>query len=80
MGIAQRCPVLDGVTMMFDFEPEDAWHPDDPVDVLARNLARRLELLAAVLAARGGRPDRRALVRITQLVVDIAHLRARLER
>lgn len=28
-----------------DYEPEDAWHPDDPVRDLARNLARRIVLV-----------------------------------
>jgi hypothetical protein len=65
--------------MSFDFEPEDAWHPDDPPDVLARNLARRLVLLADVLAARGGHPDQRSIVRVLQLAVDIEHLTRRLQ-
>jgi hypothetical protein len=29
-----------------DAEPEDAWHPDDPVPVLLDNLARRCRALA----------------------------------
>lgn len=29
-----------------DSEPEDAWHPDDPVPILLDNLRRRLALLA----------------------------------
>lgn len=37
----------------FDSEPEDAWHPDDPVPELLDNLRRRFLLL--VLAAREGR-------------------------
>ena len=28
-----------------DAEPEDAWHPDDPLDVLVDNLCRRCNLL-----------------------------------
>jgi len=28
-----------------DSEPEDAWHPDDPIPILADNLLRRLDIL-----------------------------------
>ena len=28
-----------------DTEPEDAWHPEDPILVLADNLIRRLDIL-----------------------------------
>lgn len=28
-----------------DYEPEDAWHPDDPFPVLVDNLLRRLDLV-----------------------------------
>jgi hypothetical protein len=35
-----------------DAEPEDAWHPDDPVDELLDNLARRLSLLGEMLEVR----------------------------
>lgn len=30
-----------------DSEPEDAWHPDDPVPELLENLRRRILLLVA---------------------------------
>jgi hypothetical protein len=39
--------------MSFDFEPEDAWHPDDPVRELARNLARRIALVDGLTEPRG---------------------------
>lgn len=64
--------------MIGDFEPEDAWHPDDPVDVLARNLARRLEHIAHQLAARGGRADRRTIDRARDLAGDLQHFRNRI--
>ena len=32
---------------VFDFEPEDAWHPDDTKVEQARNLARRIALVDA---------------------------------
>ena len=64
--------------MTFDFEPEDAYDAGDPVDVIARNLTRRLEALAAALAVRGGRPDDRDRVRVAQLVDDLAALADRL--
>lgn len=28
-----------------DSEPEDSWHPDDPIPILIDNLLRRLDLL-----------------------------------
>jgi len=62
----------------FDFEPEDSYDAGDPVDVIARNLARRLELLAVDLAARAGAIDNRGRVRLAQLVDDLAYLRGRL--
>jgi len=46
--------------------------------VIARNLARRLELLAVDLAARAGAIDNRGRVRLAQLVDDLAYLRGRL--
>ena len=33
------------MTMFDDYEPEDAWHPDDPPLEQVRNLRRRLALL-----------------------------------
>jgi hypothetical protein len=35
------------VTGFGDAEPEDSWHPDDPVPVLVRNLVRRLDEITA---------------------------------
>lgn len=66
--------------MFGDFEPEDAWHPDDPPSVLARNLLRRLEQIAATVAARGERGGERELFRLEQLADDLEHLRRKLER
>lgn len=81
-----------------DIEPEDAWHPDDPVDELIDNLRRRLPLLGEpgdldgddrtamveTIAARVANAARRRdlsardLLRLADLDVDIAHVRARL--
>lgn len=36
-----------------DFEPEDAWHPDDAVAELARNLGRRIALVDELPEPRG---------------------------
>lgn len=33
------------MTVFNDYEPEDAWHPDDPVDEQLLNLRHRLGLL-----------------------------------
>lgn len=33
------------MTVYGDSEPEDAWHPDDPLEVLIDNLCRRCTLL-----------------------------------
>lgn len=66
------------MTLFGDFDPEDAYDAGDPVDVIARNLARRLERLAAELAARGGRPIDRDRTRVRQLVHDLDALAARL--
>lgn len=64
--------------MFGDFEPEDAWHPDDPPSTLARNLLRRLEHLAVTLAARGEQAGDREILRLEQLADDLEHLRRRL--
>lgn len=63
--------------MTFDFEPEDAYDASDPPHVIARNLARRLELLASSLAARGGVFGPRERLRLEQLAADIDTLRRR---
>jgi len=44
-----------------DSEPEDSWHPDDPVPELLDNLRRRFLLLVA--AARVGRWEDREEIR-----------------
>jgi hypothetical protein len=33
------------MTTFGDFEPEDSWHPEDPIPILIDNLFRRLALL-----------------------------------
>lgn len=48
--------------MFGDSEPEDAWHPDDPIPILVDNLLRRLDLL-------DGRAD---LTRRGELVDELA--------
>lgn len=57
-----------------DTEPEDAYDAGDPGDVIARNIARRLELLAVNLAARGNRPTPRDLLRLAHAVADLGAL------
>ena len=61
-----------------DAEPEDAWHPDDPVPELVANLARRVALLLAVVDRRRpfGPGDR---IRMRLLADDLAHVLRRLE-
>jgi len=74
-----------------DTEPEDAWHPDDPLVVLLGNLRRRLDLLdlsvldpldaiedrlAAYIRRRPSMSERDQL-RIDQLREDLAFLRTR---
>lgn len=66
------------MTVYGDAEPEDAFDATDPVDVIARNLARRLERLAVGLAARGGVLDDRDRVRLDGILADVAFLRGRL--
>ena len=39
------------MTFYGDAEPEDAWHPDDPVPVLVANLCRRCGQLGEPVAA-----------------------------
>jgi hypothetical protein len=64
------------MTSFGDYEPEDAWHPDDDPARLADNLAARLLLVAAALAA--GEPiGERLRIRLAQLAADLAYLRGR---
>lgn len=39
-----------------DYEPEDAWHPDDSVLEQARNLAKRIALVDHLAATKGTSP------------------------
>lgn len=64
----------DDTPLIFgDDEPEDAWHPDDPVPELLANLARRVILLLALESAL----SERGLVRLRQLADDLEHVRDR---
>jgi hypothetical protein len=55
-----------------DSEPEDAWHPDDPVDVLLDNVRRRVVLL--VLAGRDGDWNLREEIRARDIEADFQFL------
>ena len=82
------------MTVFDDYEPEDAWHPDDlPSEQVANLLARLalliqssgldferdLNLLEDVLQrVRDERPLPRDVLRADDLAVDIAFVRARL--
>ena len=59
-----------------DSEPEDAWHPDDPIPELLDNLRRRIILLA--LAAREGRWGDREEIRSRDLDDDFVYVIERL--
>ena len=56
-----------------DAEPEDGWHPDDPVPELLDNLIRRVILLRAAADSRAPytAADR---VRINLLLEDLGHV------
>jgi hypothetical protein len=56
------------MTEFGDSEPEDSWHPDDPVPELLDNLRRRLLLLIA--AARAGRWEDREEIRSRDIDED----------
>lgn len=56
-----------------DYEPEDAWHPDDPVLVQIDNLLARLLLLAVVIHYTDR--DRQ---RVLDLRDDLAFIRSRI--
>jgi len=59
-----------------DSEPEDAWHPDDPIPELLDNLRRRIILL--VLAGRDGRWGDREEIRQRDIDEDFLFLIERL--
>jgi hypothetical protein len=53
----------------FDSEPEDAWHPDDPIVEQIDNIRRRILLLAA--AADEGRWEDRETLRARHIDEDL---------
>jgi len=55
-----------------DSEPEDSWHPDDPVPELLDNIRRRVLLLIA--AARAGRWEDREEIRSRDIDEDLLFL------
>lgn len=60
----------------FDFEPEDSWDATDPPRVKLANLLRRLQRLDADLRFFGVRD--RELLRLAQIMSDVADLKERL--
>ena len=52
--VARGPDVTDVDSVFGDDEPEDAWHPDDPVEELVANLDRRLVLLGVRIRERRG--------------------------
>jgi len=59
-----------------DSEPEDSWHPDDPVPEQLENLRRRLVLLREKLDHLA---EDRERLRLRDLEVDLAFIIARLK-
>lgn len=59
-----------------DSEPEDSWHPDDPLPVLVDNIRRRVILLVA--AAVIGRWTDREVLRSTHIDEDLRFIAERL--
>jgi hypothetical protein len=62
----------DRVPLVSDFgdsEPEDAWHPDDPIPEQLDNIRRRIILLVA--AARDGRWEDREEIRTRDIDEDL---------
>jgi len=57
-----------------DSEPEDAWHPEDPLPVLLDNLRRRIALLRVSLVAVA---TAREQLRLRDLEGDLDFIRAR---
>ena len=82
------------MTVFDDFEPEDAWSPEDPISLQVRNLLQRLALLIVadgidfkgdldliddvLKRVRGQRPLERDVLRADDLVTDLAFVRSRL--
>jgi hypothetical protein len=54
-----------------DSEPEDSWHPDDPVDQLVDNLRRRIQLLRFSL---GAMATQREQLRLEHLDTDLGFI------
>lgn len=59
-----------------DSEPEDSWHPDDPLPERLNNLRRRVILLA--VAARNGTWGEREEIRAEDFDEDLADIIERL--
>jgi hypothetical protein len=60
-----------------DSEPEDSWHPDDPVPVLLDNIRRRIILL--VIASKLGDWTPREQLRSDQINGDLQFLIERIQ-
>ncbi len=54
-----------------DSEPEDSWHPDDPVPVLLDNIARRIAIQRTSFDAVATPRER---IRFSQLLQDLAFI------
>jgi hypothetical protein len=59
-----------------DSEPEDSWHPDDPVPELLGNIVRRIVLLKAALAATA---TQREQLRFQHVEDDLQFIKERIE-
>ena len=82
------------MTQFSDFEPEDAWSPEDPISLQVHNLLQRLALLvtadgmsferdldlieAVLNRVRPERPLDRDVLRADDLATDLAFVRGRL--
>lgn len=55
----------------FDSEPEDSWHPDDPIPDLLSNIVRRVALLRHTL---GGVANQREQLRLSQIDEDLTFI------
>jgi hypothetical protein len=60
-----------------DSEPEDGWHPDDPVPELLDNLRRRILLL--VIAAKLGNWTPREEIRSREFDIDMQYVIERIK-
>jgi hypothetical protein len=60
----------------FDSEPEDSWHPDDPVPALLDNIRRRVALLKVTLV---GIATQREQLRLEDIDTDLAFILKRIQ-